>query len=141
MYLTEQLKRIRSGEALDSSTADNGEYAASAAADRRRPRRASMQPLEEVSENDVSLASGANSYDDSPHFPRDKSRLLSSPAKLANNPNSSKSSAGPGGGAPTAAAEPNVDFDFHVKIFINSGRCVLHTEPEGVKQQARTMGR
>ena len=76
---------------------------------------------------------------DSLHFPRDKSRLLSSPAKLANNPNNSKSSAGPGG-APSAA-EPNVDFDFHVKIFINSGRCVLHTEPEGVKQQARTMGR
>ena len=47
-----QLKRIRSGEALDTSAGDDNDYAAAAAADRRKPRRASMQPLEEVTEND-----------------------------------------------------------------------------------------
>ena len=25
------------------------------------------------------------------------------------------------------ASEPNVDFEFHVQIVVNSGKCVLHT--------------
>ena len=59
-------------------------------------------------------------YDESPHFPRDKSKYTLSPSKLAQN--SSKT--------PLAQPEPNVDFEFHVKIFIKGGKCVLHTSKE-----------
>ena len=44
--------------------------------------------------------------------------------------------------APAPSSEPNVDVDLHVKISISSGRCVLHTESENIKQTGnRTMGR
>jgi hypothetical protein len=59
-------------------------------------------------------------YEDSPHFPRDKSKITVSPTK--NQPGSGGSSSinhsanvkvGPG------ATEPNVDFEFHVKVSIS----------------------
>ncbi len=43
--------------------------------------------------------------------------------------------------AGSKAVEPNVDFEFHVKIFINSGKCVVHSlrEEEKQQQQQRSM--
>ena len=34
--------------------------------------------------------------------------------------------------------EPNVDFEFHVKIFIKGGKCVLHTS-KGSEEEKRKM--
>ena len=154
-----KLKRIRSGEALDITTTiiedDEDDAVAAAAADRRKPRRASMLPLDEVSEPETSI-----SYDESPHFPRDKGKLLlgqSSKSGVDGGARGPRPAAGGGGGgqqqqtaptpgaaaaAPAPSSEPNVDVDLHVKISISSGRCVLHTESENIKQTGnRTMGR
>ncbi|CAL8120556.1 unnamed protein product [Orchesella dallaii] len=36
----------------------------------------------------------------------------------------------------TKAQEPNVDLELDVKVFINSGKCVLHTKPKGEEDDA-----
>lgn len=36
-------------------------------------------------------------------------------------------------GAPQKPQEPNIDFELDVKVFINSGKCVLHTK-DSVKE-------
>ena len=70
--------------------------------------------------------------EESPHFPRDKSKYMLSPNKTKQPgfPLPSQQSAVP-------ATEPNVDFEFHVKIFINSGKCVLHTLKEEEKRKMK----
>ena len=55
---------------------------------------------------------------------RDKSKYTLSPGKQ----NASVSK---------MPAEPNVDFEFHVKIFINSGKCVLHTSKEEERRKMK----
>ena len=35
------------------------------------------------------------------------------------------------------APEPNVDFEFHVKILVNSGKCVLHTAKDEEKRKMK----
>ena len=35
--------------------------------------------------------------------------------------------------------EPNVDFEFHVKIFIKGGKCVLHTSKGSTEEEKRKM--
>ena len=35
--------------------------------------------------------------------------------------------------------EPNVDFEFHVKIFIKGGKCVLHTSKGSTDEEKRKM--
>ena len=62
-------------------------------------------------------------YDESPHFPRDKSKYTLSPTGGQQN----VSKGGAGGAIVPMQPEPNVDFEFHVKIFIKGGKCVLHT--------------
>ena len=37
----------------------------------------------------------------------------------------------------TTVMEPNVDFDFHVKISVNSGKCVLHTAKDEEKRRMK----
>jgi hypothetical protein len=36
----------------------------------------------------------------------------------------------PGSSISHKALEPNVDLELDVKVFINSGKCVLHTKPK-----------
>ena len=36
----------------------------------------------------------------------------------------------PGSSVSYKAQEPNVDLELDVKVFINSGKCVLHTKPK-----------
>ena len=67
--------------------------------------------------------------EESPHFPRDKSKYTLSP-------NKTKQQSFPIP-QPAPATEPNVDFEFHVKIFINSGKCVLHTLKEEEKRKMK----
>ncbi len=50
---------------------------------------------------------------------------------------SSGANMGGGNAVPAKAVEPNVDFEFHVKIFINSGKCVLHTLKEEEKRKMK----
>ena len=61
-------------------------------------------------------------YDRDPHFPRDAQRLNLSPIKLRSIDSSASMAAAAANSAAIAAAkaaEPNVDFEFHVNIFIN----------------------
>ena len=101
-----KLKKIQSGEILHSSFED---------ADFEFNRSPSF-----VEEKDRFQAE----YDESPHFPRDKSKYNLSP-------NRNKSL------VPPPATEPSVDFEFHVKVFINSGKCVLHTLKEEEKRKMK----
>ena len=71
--------------------------------------------------------------DESPHFPRDKSKYTLSPNKTTKPPVFPIPSQIPA----VPATEPNVDFEFHVKIFINSGKCVLHTLKEEEKRKMK----
>jgi hypothetical protein len=68
-------------------------------------------------------------YEDSPHFPRDKTKYNISPTKIQSNSMSNHTM--------LIKSEPNVDFEFHVKIFVNSGKCVLHTTKEEEKKRMR----
>lgn len=96
-----KLKKVHSGETLNSSF-DDSDFEFSKKSLTRE------STIEEEGDTPVD-------YDDSPHFPRDQSKYTLSPNKSGS---ISKT---------VAPAEPNVDFEFHVKIFINSGKCVLHT--------------
>ena len=63
-------------------------------------------------------------YDRDPHFPRDAQRLNLSPIKLRSIDSSASMAAAAAAAnsaaiAAAKAAEPNVDFEFHVNIFIN----------------------
>ena len=80
-------------------------------------------------------------YDESPHFPRDKSKFNVSPKSNLNTtassttstikPNNTVTMAG------TTSAEQNVDFEFHIKVEINRGECVLHTEDQDPNAASR----
>ena len=86
-----KLKKIHSGEILNSSY-DDSEF-------EFNKNRNSYSPVEEKDRFQAE-------YDESPHFPRDKSKYTLSP-------NRNKSL------VPPPATEPSVDFEFHVKVFIN----------------------
>ena len=61
-------------------------------------------------------------YDRDPHYPRDAKKLSLSPIKLRSLDSSTAATAANSAAAAAAAAkaaEPNVDFEFHVNIFIN----------------------
>ena len=67
-------------------------------------------------------------YDRDPHFPRDAKKLSLSPIKLRSIDSSASMAAAAtaaaaannaAAAAAAKAAEPNVDFEFHVNIFIN----------------------
>ncbi|CAG9772767.1 unnamed protein product [Ceutorhynchus assimilis] len=60
--------------------------------------------------------------------------LNSSPIQLTNNANLSQSS------GPQKCPEPNVDLELDVKVFINSGKCVLHTK-DHVKEEEIKLSR
>ena len=126
-----KLKRIRSGEILTGSP--EREVAKESSLDRSFERPHSK----DVTDRHDGVASLRHSsedvrhadYEDTPHFPRDKSKINVSPTKpqpgsgsgSINHSASQSVKVGP------ATSEPNVDFDFHVKISVNSGKCVLHT--------------
>ncbi|XP_026672112.1 transmembrane protein KIAA1109 homolog [Ceratina calcarata] len=42
---------------------------------------------------------------------------------------------------PQKAQEPNIDFELDVKVFINSGKCVLHTKDPGREDEIKIMSR
>ena len=77
-------------------------------------------------DNNLERSNSLVDYDESPHFPRDKSKYTLSPGKQ--NASISKLQ---------QTVEPNVDFEFHVKIFINSGKCVLHTSKEEERRKMK----
>ena len=62
-------------------------------------------------------------YDRDPHYPRDAKKLSLSPIKLRSIDSSTAAAVTAANTAAAAAAakaaEPNVDFEFHVNIFIN----------------------
>lgn len=43
----------------------------------------------------------------------------------------------PGSSMSHKALEPNVDLELDVKVFINSGKCVLHTKSKDEEQESR----
>jgi len=43
----------------------------------------------------------------------------------------------PGSSVSHKAQEPNVDLELDVKVFINSGKCVLHTKPKDDDLESR----
>lgn len=43
----------------------------------------------------------------------------------------------PGSSVSHKALEPNVDLELDVKVFINSGKCVLHTKPKDEDSESR----
>ena len=107
------LKKIHSGEALNTSFGDS-EFEFT----EKSPPLSKGESFEEPPENTLV------DYDESPHFPRDKSKYTLSPSK-----NPSKNL--------LPQPEPNVDFEFHVKIFIKGGKCVLHTLKEEEKRKMK----
>ena len=80
---------------------------------------------------------GSRRYDRDPHFPRDAKRLSLSPIKLRSTDSVTAAAAAANS---AKAAEPNVDFEFLVNIFINSGKCLLHT-PREEERSADGQGR
>merc|ERR1712008_182229 len=90
-----KLKKIHSGELMHDSPYEDSEFEF-----QTDVKRASTL------ERDSSLVD----YDESPHFPRDKSKSTLSPMGQQQQQNVSK--------VPGLPLEPNVDFEFHVKIFI-----------------------
>jgi hypothetical protein len=66
------------------------------------------------------------------YIPRDKSKYTLSPmGQQQQQQNVSKGVVIP--------PEPNVDFEFHVKIFIKGGKCVLHTSKGSTEEEKRKM--
>ena len=128
-----KLKRIRSGEILTGSPERDLETELSL--DR------SFERGDDVIDHHDDNDGGANvtlrhsgdirnaDYEESPHFPRDKSKINVSPTKTQSGSGSINHSASVKVG-PTVM-EPNVDFDFHVKISVNSGKCVAHGQGRG----------
>ena len=96
-----------------------------------------------TTEEDRSESERRVSYESDVHFPRDAKKFSLSPVKQRESLsfNTSSSNAGISGAAAAAsglkAAEPNVDFEFHVNIIINSGKCVLHTLREEEREKRR----
>lgn len=128
-----QLKRIRSGEILSGSPERE-----------HTPKKTLNRSFDESTagsfEDTSSVSPPVNNssgfppileadYEDSPHFPRDKTKYNISPTKLQSNSISNHTM--------IIKSEPNVDFEFHVKIFVNSGKCVLHTTKEEEKKRLR----
>ena len=134
-----KLKRIRSGEILTGSPERDLETELSL--DR------SFERGDDVIDHHDDNDGGANvtlrhsgdirnaDYEESPHFPRDKSKINVSPTKTQSGSGSINHSASVKVG-PTVM-EPNVDFDFHVKISVNSGKCVLHTAKDEEKRRMK----
>jgi hypothetical protein len=91
---------------------------------------------EEKSENDKPAT-----YEKDLHFPRDAKRINLSPIRFRDQTNVTAASNNTASAAATAAAlkaaEPNVDFEFHVNILVNSGKCVLHTLREDEREKRR----
>ena len=107
-----KLKKIHSGEIMHNSSYEDSEFEFQTQVKRQ---------------SSLERESSLVDYDDSPHFPRDKSKYTLSPMGQQN---VSK--------VPVVAPEPNVDFEFHVKIFIKGGKCVLHTS-KGSEEEKRKM--
>ena len=131
-----KLKRIRSGEILTGSP-EREAGAPDQSLDRSFERQYSQDDrLDGVaglsqSSEDV----GHADYEDTPHFPRDKSKINVSPTKTQSGSGSINHSASVKVGP--ATSEPNVDFDFHVKISVNSGKCVLHTAKDEERRRMK----
>ena len=120
-----KLKKIHSGEMLNSSfESSEFEFDKPSSSSSNIP----AHPTSFSRDNNGQLerSNSLVDYDESPHFPRDKSKYTLSPGKQ--NASISKLQ---------QTVEPNVDFEFHVKIFINSGKCVLHTSKEEERRKMK----
>ena len=124
-----KLKRIKSGEALTTlEEMDNEDIGNSLSSTR-----STASAFDNIEGNQYFRSDKGNlfEYDESPHFPRDKSKFNISPKSTLNITQSSSSSTLKPNNSTTMPsgtnAEQNVDFEFHVKIDINRGECVLHT--------------
>ena len=123
-----KLKRIKSGETLSTMEEVDNE--------------GSMSSLYENESQAVNRNHGEKTYnhsddvlfheyDESPHFPRDTSKFNISPKSTLNATSSSSTSTIKPNNNVTmtgTSTEQNVDFEFHIKVEINRGECVLHTE-------------
>ena len=135
------LKRIRSGETLstmeeEEETEENRNNSISSK---------TKNAMDECKGTQLFQTDGDplfHEYDESPHFPRDRSKFNVSPKSTLNTTTSSSTSTIKPNNTATlpgrTSAEQNVDFEFHIKVEINRGECVLHTEDQDPNAASRT---
>ena len=124
-----KLKKIKSGETLSTMEEVDYEESESSLCEKVTPADLSIGEKPYNQSDELLL----HEYDESPHFPRDKSKFNISPKSTLNvTSSSSTSTIKPSNNATMtgASTEQNVDFEFHIKVEINRGECVLHTEDQ-----------
>ena len=122
-----KLKKIKSGETLSTMEEDDNEESFSSLySSKSKPTDNSFGDKTYTQSDELLF----HEYDESPHFPRDKSKFNISPKSTLNATSSSTSTIKPSNNATMTgtSTEQNVDFEFHIKVEINRGECVLRTE-------------